>query len=171
MARLHPIVLDYREAATDSLLNNLSAAATSGRFLWTASDEGRTIERLEPHGSHYRLHRQLHLHELFDELPPGEADLEALAVEDDRLFVCGSHCRGRGKDANGAKTGPVENRLARCLFGQVKLGPHSANPDGPGRRAPLEGPGSLRHALAGTDRWGSSTAPPRRAAWTSRGWR
>lgn len=149
--RLHPIVLDYRDAASDDLLRNLSAATTSGRFLWTASDEGRTIERLEPHGSHWRLHRQLVLDELFPGLPPGEADLEAIAIDDDRLYVCGSHSRARAKDANGKKTSKVEARPARALFGQVRLGPLSGNPDGPGKHAPLEGTGSLRHALAGTD--------------------
>jgi hypothetical protein len=38
------IWLDYGKAATDTLLGNISAAAMADRYLWTASDEGRTVD-------------------------------------------------------------------------------------------------------------------------------
>jgi len=58
--------LDYRDAARDpALLHNLSAVAVAGRFLWTASDEGRSLECLEPDGDGYRLRRQYRLDSLF----------------------------------------------------------------------------------------------------------
>jgi hypothetical protein len=55
-----PITLDYEGAdGLDDILNNLSGAAFSGRYLWTASDEGRSIECLKPDGDdRYRLHKQ-----------------------------------------------------------------------------------------------------------------
>ena len=89
--------LDYRDAAREpKLLHNLSAVAVAGRFLWTASDEGRSVECLEPDGDGYRLRRQYRLDSLFPDLPgkksDDEADVEALAVDGDSLWICGSHC-------------------------------------------------------------------------------
>ena len=52
------IVLDYAGVeGLDDILKNLSGVATAGSFLWTASDEGRTVECLEPSGDGYRLLR------------------------------------------------------------------------------------------------------------------
>src|SRR5215510_3160122 len=100
--RIRSLWLDYREAASDDLLCNLSTVAVAGDFLWTASDEGRTLECLAPDGKGYRLHRQVSLDSLFSDLPkdakdkkPAEADIESIDVAHGRLWVCGSHCRVR----------------------------------------------------------------------------
>jgi hypothetical protein len=64
------IVLDYGAAAVaPKLLTNLSAAAVAGEFLWTGSDEGRTLECLESRGTGYRLRRQYRLDALFQDIP------------------------------------------------------------------------------------------------------
>src|SRR5262249_27353647 len=109
------IWLDYREAAREpKLLCNLSAVAAAGQFLWTASDEGRTIQCLLPAGSGYRLHASISLDQVFPELPgaddakPAEADIESLDACGGTLWVSGSHCRVRHEShrKKGAKSGP-----------------------------------------------------------------
>ena len=60
------IVLDYAEAAeTPELLDNLSTVVGNGKYLWTASDEGRTVEYLKIDGDRYRFHRQICLDDVF----------------------------------------------------------------------------------------------------------
>ena len=79
---LKSIVLDYAEAAeTAKLLDNLSTVVCSGKFLWTASDEGRTIECLKIDGDRYRFHRQICLDDVFRNIPGQEDGDEA----DDRV--------------------------------------------------------------------------------------
>src|SRR5437773_1771313 len=57
--RTESIWLDYGQVSKQSgLLQNLSAIAWDAPFLWTASDEGRSVECLEPHHGGYRLRRQ-----------------------------------------------------------------------------------------------------------------
>ena len=68
-----------------------------GERLWTVSDEGRTVEQLARSGpAGFRLKRQFRLDESLDEPPPpGEADLEGIAIDAGRVWVCGSHARVR----------------------------------------------------------------------------
>ena len=74
-SEVEKIVLDYAGVeGLDDILKNLSGVATAGSFLWTASDEGRTVECLEPSGDGYRLRKQHHLDCLFDGLPDERAD-------------------------------------------------------------------------------------------------
>jgi uncharacterized protein DUF3616 len=104
-SKVEEIVLDYAGVeGLDDILKNLSGVAVAGRFLWTASDEGRTVECLEPSGDGYRLRKQHHLDCLFDGLPderdddddePAEADIESLAFCNGTLWICGSHCMVR----------------------------------------------------------------------------
>ena len=105
-SKVEEITLDYAGAnGLDDILNNLSGVAAAGRFLWTASDEGRTVECLEPDGDGYRLRKQHSLDRLFRNFAdqtekknkPDEADIESLAVCDGALWICGSHCDVRGK--------------------------------------------------------------------------
>ncbi len=69
--KVEPITLDYLGAVDGhpKLLTNLSAVAAYGDYLWTASDEGRTIECLKRDGSGYRLHDQVKLDDICTELP------------------------------------------------------------------------------------------------------
>src|SRR5262245_36616085 len=101
--RTRHLWLDYAKASRKSkLLRNLSAAAMAGRFLWTAADEGRTIECLAPTRDGFRLSMQINLDAIFRNIPgaedeprPAEIDLESIDVAHDRLWICGSHCRVR----------------------------------------------------------------------------
>jgi uncharacterized protein DUF3616 len=147
--------LDYRDAAREpKLLHNLSAVAVAGRFLWTASDEGRSLECLEPDGDGYRLRRQYRLDSLFPDLPGKEedceADLEALAVSDDgHLWICGSHCRVRKKmESPNCLSDRIIPRISRQLLGRVKLTDNGGKIEDFGCALPFEGPGDLREALA-----------------------
>lgn len=148
--------LDYSGAShRDKVLQNLSAVVRAGPYLWTASDEGRTIECLEPYRRGYRLHRQIPLDTLFDGLPGSdkqdEADIESLDIAHGRLWICGSHCRVRRQVEN---TGMdrVNSRLrvrkSRRLLGSARLSPVLDNLTGPGDAAPFRGRGSLLRALA-----------------------
>jgi hypothetical protein len=87
MRELSPqtLSLDYDVAGhAKKFLPNLSTLAVAGDYLWTASDEARTIECLAPFRSGYRLHRQFQLDMLFPDLPGArlghEADIEALIL-------------------------------------------------------------------------------------------
>src|SRR5262245_39938307 len=93
--------LDYAAAGSKAVLNNISGIALAGDYLWSASDEGRTLECLELNGTGFRLHKQYKLDALFADVPgakaakPAEADIESLAFDDGALWVCGSHSRVR----------------------------------------------------------------------------
>jgi Protein of unknown function (DUF3616) len=142
MAGLHieRITLDYLGIPPDpegKLLRNLSAVAVAGDYLWTASDEGRTVECLKRDGSGYRLHSQINLDDCFEDLPkkndPGEglpeADIESLAIHDGYLWICGSHCHVRRKakaklgDRGGVRrvSPKLRDRPSRHLLGRVRL--------------------------------------------------
>jgi Protein of unknown function (DUF3616) len=146
--------LDYRDAARDpKLLHNLSAVAVAGRFLWTASDEGRSLECLEPDGDGYRLRRQYRLDSLFPDLPgkksDDEADVEALAVDGDSLWICGSHCWVRKKtESPSLLSDEIVERPSRHLLGRVKLVDDGGRIADFGEVLSFTGRGSLREALA-----------------------
>src|SRR5262245_28797447 len=94
------IWLDYGLAAgrDSKLLSSLSTLVATGRFLWTASDEGRTIECLEPKANGFRLLNQVRLDDVFEKLPGDEGDevdVEAIDIANGNLWICGSHCRVR----------------------------------------------------------------------------
>jgi hypothetical protein len=130
---LERITLDYLGAVTGNpkLLTNLSAVAAYGDYLWTASDEGRTVECLKRDGDGYRLHDQVKLDAIVDGLPnaPDEADIESLSICGKELWICGSHCRVRTKPKQ--KPGDSEDvkrvvphfrtRPSRHLLGRVRL--------------------------------------------------
>src|SRR5262245_29750737 len=146
------IWLDYGEAAEkDSrLLASLSSLVPIGRFLWTASDEGRTIECLERSAKGFRLRRQVLLDQLFPDLPSdrAEADLEAIDIANGRFWICGSHSLV-GKRPKKAKTPDQDARdcVSRHLLGYATLKKKGTALTQPGMALPFAGPGSLREAL------------------------
>ena len=147
-----PIWLDYRNAAADAeLLTNLSAVAVAGDFLWTASDEGRTIECLEPGEEGYRLRCQYPLDSLFPDLPGSksgdEADIESLDVCDGQLWICGAHCKVRKQTKNPEHLNPhLKGRPSRHLVGRVEL-TDGGGALGEAEALPFSGKGSLRRML------------------------
>ena len=148
------IWLDYADAGRKrKFLPNISAVAASGDYLWTASDEMRTVECLEPNGQGYRLHRQFKLDELFPGLPGAEkeleADVEALDVAHGRLWVCGSHSlTRRSRDKTDSDVDPkIRERPSRRLLGSVELSKDGGGLVAPGKALPYDGAGSLRAML------------------------
>jgi hypothetical protein len=147
--RVRRIPLDYGDAASPKLLRSISAVAWSPPYLWTASDETRTVERLVEAGRGYRLDRQFLLDDVFT-LPGrrtgAEADLEALAAEPDGLWICGSHCRSRPKVPDDAIPDVrIADQPSRQLLGHLRFA------DGEvvaAAMAPVAGPRSLRARLA-----------------------
>jgi len=159
------ITLDYEGAdGLDDILNNLSGAAFSGRYLWTASDEGRSVECLKPDGDdRYRLHKQHFLDDIFSGLPdlrdnpddkPDEADIESLAATDGALWICGSHCMVRRmtkQDRADEKSKrprrlrwKIIDRPSRHLLGRVQLKDEGSEIDKTsGETLPFKGKGSL----------------------------
>ncbi len=154
------LTLDYGSAASKDLLENLSAAAADGEFLWTVSDEGRTLECLKRVGDGFSLREQFRLDGIFGEnVIPGalgadEIDLESIDIADGRLWLCGSHCRVRKKaNVDGAPVRPNSAirrpRTSRYLFGSIELKPDGAL--GEAQALPFTGPESLRGHLAGNE--------------------
>jgi Protein of unknown function (DUF3616) len=161
------IILDYAGAdGLNDVLHNLSGVAAAGRFLWTASDEGRTIECLEPDGDGYRLRQQHKLNRQFPNLPderedhddkPAEVDIESLAVCDGALWICGSHCKvrwttkeDREKERTQQRFRPrpeFNKRASRHLLGKVALKDEGGGLQDGGDHLPFKEKGSLRRAL------------------------
>jgi len=147
--------LDYAAAGRKpKLLANLSAVAKAGDYLWTASDEMRTIECLAPEGGGYCLHAQYALDQLFPGLPGAddqlEADVEALEVANDRLWICGSHSltrRSQSKTKSDRVDPKIRKRPSRRLLGSVGLAPGGDALAPPGTALPFKGAGSVRTVL------------------------
>jgi hypothetical protein len=99
-------------AKDQSQIANISGLAPVEDALWTSSDEEASIEQMQRHGAGYRHVQSWELATLFPAFAAAcekakrnggrrkkaEADLEGLAfdAEKRRLWVVGSHCRGRG---------------------------------------------------------------------------
>ncbi len=163
MVRREPLMLDYRGAETGGkdLRYSLSGAAVAGDYLWTASDEGRSVECLKPDGNGgYRLRKQYHLDKKFKVVPgkpfnakkPDEVDIESLCVADGALWICASHCRVRPKPDDENKLArpnwDFETPRSRHFLGRVPLTPDGRAPAKLGRALPSKGPRSLRSRLS-----------------------
>jgi hypothetical protein len=147
--------LDYGRVGTKKLLENLSGATVVGDHLWTVSDEGRTIECLRAHRGGYAIVAQVRLDDVFARMPGrqkgDEADLEAVASDGSKLWVCGSHCRVRRQVAKtGSKTVDprIRTRKSRRLLGRVSLTPTGDGIRGAGHALPFSGNGSLHGFLS-----------------------
>jgi hypothetical protein len=169
-SKVERIALDYVGAAADpegKLLRNLSAIAAAGRdheYLWTASDEGRSLECLKRDDGGYRLHDQVQLDDFFEHLPKKhdadeglpETDIESLAVHENYLWICGSHCRVRQKpkpmpgDMPGVQrvVHKLRARPSRHLLGRVRLSDDGGGLVGKGEHLPFEKQGTLCRHLA-----------------------
>ncbi|MEO9228415.1 MAG: DUF3616 domain-containing protein [Devosia sp.] len=145
------IILDYAASAAPKLLSNLSGAASIGEYLWTVSDEGRTVECLRSAASGYVLQQQVAFDGLFTDIPGSEEgaelDLESVDIFADRLWVCGSHSRVRSKRELGANgKGSLLTRPSRHFLAAVELNSDGTLLEALGR-VPSTGPGSLRQVL------------------------
>lgn len=149
------IWFDYADAGgKPKFLPNVSAVAAAGAYLWTASDEMRTVECVEPDGQGYQLRRQFQLDRLFPGLPGAkgelEADVEALDVAHGRLWICGSHAltrRSRSKNDADYVDPRIRKRPSRTLLGSIELSEDGGAVNALGEALPYAGVGSLRARL------------------------
>jgi len=146
------IRLDFTRTAMGDLTGQLSGAARApDGNLWTVSDEGRTVECLVPFAGGYRLSTQINVPKLVTDIAPGtdELDLEAIAIEDQHLWIAGSHCFVREKpDALSLLEPGVRDRPSRHVLARFRLGDDGQSLKRPRWLPPL-GASSLRSALKG----------------------
>lgn len=136
------VMLDYRplgeafRTGKKPRIANVSALAAHGDTLWSASDEGATIERLKAEGPAETVKRftaveSMVLNAVFPAFEPlsanVEADLEALCFDAQarRLWVCGSHCWSLGKHGDESTfltdADMRRRRRARTLLGFAEV--------------------------------------------------
>jgi hypothetical protein len=114
--------------ADASTLRNLSAATRVGGSLFLAGDERPTIERLTETHSGWGDHACFRLGDLLDlDDAEAEADIEGLAVDEEWLWVLGSHARTRPKpDKSGGRIdlaglADLKDTRPRCLLARLPL--------------------------------------------------
>ncbi len=160
-----------------SPIANVSGVAAVGDDLWTAPDEGAAIERLTRDGLGYGKARSWDLAQLFpayaavcgkakragkaQKKKGREADLESLAFDPERrrLWVAGSHCRGRGSMDKVAPqtlrkgvTRSLDAEPTRTLLGFVPLTAAGEPEPGKGLALPFgDTRGSLRAVVKADD--------------------
>ncbi len=131
------VVLAAPLAGADEPGRDLSAAALHGDTLFLGGDEGVSLERLRREGSRWTGHERLALSDFLALRSAEEADVEGLCVDDDWLWVLGSHARTRPKLAKGGRDRIDLGRFAalqpigpRCLLARIPLVPALEASDG-----------------------------------------
>jgi len=124
------VALRFRTDPDCPAVSNMSAAVRVGATLFLAGDENAAIERLtrtgtgDEWGNHIRLPLADFLD--FDE-PDEEADLEGLAVDDNWLWVLGSHARTRPKlkkdqpQIDTLELANLKDTRPRCVLARLPL--------------------------------------------------
>lgn len=123
---------DYHDPPEDgdkALIDNLSAAAWAEPYLWVASDESASIERLTKSGDGFGAAKSFSLHDFFADLSKDkEVDIEALAYDpaEKALWVMSSHARSRSKteDATPSELLDADEfdlKKRRCFLGRIGL--------------------------------------------------
>ena len=113
------------------IARDLSGAARIGKTLFVACDETASVERLQARADgRCDSHETIPLGPLFRSLgeSSGEVDIEALAIEDNWLWVAGSHSLKRGKPKSGdsdahalRRVAEIEREAERHLLGRLPL--------------------------------------------------
>jgi Protein of unknown function (DUF3616) len=116
---LNQVTLEFA-AESSQLCHDLSAVVLDPEgYLWLASDETTTLERLSRTGDHrFADHRSFALTDFF-QLPDGataEIDIEGLAVANHYLWVVGSHSYKRRKAKLDRAIGENLQRMAEVQF-------------------------------------------------------
>lgn len=140
------IELDLDDEATKKkAIRNLSGAAFIGDSLYLANDEGKKLLHLRRDGprARYTMKKAIALRDLFklrdEEIDEErEFDLEALAVDGERLWLIGSHAMGHDApdDAHPKQLGLKRDRN-RLLFACVETEAGAIKPDS-GRHLRIE---------------------------------
>ncbi len=141
------IELDLDDEATKKrAIHNLSGAAFIGDSLYLANDEGKKLLRLRRDGtqaSRYTMKKAIALRDLFalraEEIDAErEFDLEALAVDGERLWLIGSHAMGHAApDELHPKQQGLKRDRNRLLFGYIETENGAIKPDS-GRHLRIE---------------------------------
>ena len=155
------LVLDQRSTLDRKadLRDGLSAIARQGSHLWLANDETTSLERLTLEtGDEARAHRSFDLTDLL-ELPGdgGEMDIEGLDVENDMLWLVGSHSSARKQVKDNSTPAEAQGSLATVEVSQRRrvlarlstktlLGPDAT------RRGEQQRPAVVRPAVVGLGR-------------------
>ena len=156
MARLlrDAVSLAYGTGANRKMIGNVSGIACSDGLVWTVSDEGRTLQSLEPAGGGFAMLKEFKIDELIDNLPGNgktgkkeELDLEAIDVEGGAIWLAGSHARVRTEREPDSALPEVEcrSRPSRCLFARLPI--RESQPLSDSLALPATGDGALRPAL------------------------
>ena len=116
------LVLDQRSTLDRKadLRDGLSAVARQGSHLWVANDETTSVERLTLEAGHHAgAHRSFDLTQLL-KLPGdrGEMDIEGLDIENDTLWLVGSHSSARKQVRNNATPAEAQRSLATVEVSQ-----------------------------------------------------
>ncbi len=139
-------------------IHNISGAAWSCAHLWTVSDEGSTFERLSPAPDGFAEAVSYELSDFFDGLKAGkEVDMESLAWDSQRLWICASHSIKRTELGSSAMETIAENlglqevetvKTPRTLLGFIPLNKHGEPKPEAGVSLPLKSKkGSLLWAI------------------------
>lgn len=128
----HPI-LEF-DGSQEKIPDSLSAVLVVGDFLWVASDEVTSVERLSSaDGATFNTHRSFALKDFID-LPAQdtnfdqEIDIEGLDHKDSYLWLVGSHSRKREKVKKSETTekgikrlGKIESKGNRFILARIPL--------------------------------------------------
>ncbi|MFF2243482.1 DUF3616 domain-containing protein [Arthrobacter sp. NPDC058130] len=116
------LVLDQRSTLGKKaeLRDGLSAIAREGNHLWVANDETTSVERLTlENGNQARAHRSFDLTQLLElPGPRGEIDIEGLDVENNTLWLVGSHSSARKQVKGKAAPAEAQKSLATVEVSQ-----------------------------------------------------
>jgi hypothetical protein len=123
------VTLRCRRQPGTGILSNFSAATRIGDTLFLAADEAARIERFRVAGAEARGHVSFDLGDFLNLADPAaEADIEGLAVQDDWLWLVGSHARTRpkpekrkGETIDLAELADLRDTRSRCLLGRIPL--------------------------------------------------
>jgi hypothetical protein len=148
------VILDFTGIGADiagKVLGNLSAAAVAGEYLWTASDELRSLQCFERVGDRFVLKQSVNLDDAIKQAiprPPKELDLESLDFDGKHLWFCGSHCRSREKVKPGEPLDPeIKSGLNRHILGRIPLARDGSWSGKKGEALSFAGEGALRKLL------------------------
>ncbi|MBP5855996.1 DUF3616 domain-containing protein [Marivibrio halodurans] len=121
---------DRLDTIDEPMRGDISGMAIDDDILWLVSDETCSVERLKRQDDGgYGAHRSFDLTKVFDLPGNTEIDLEGMAVEDDWLWLVGSHALKRKKprpDQDGARKtikrlGRIEREANRYFLARVPL--------------------------------------------------
>jgi hypothetical protein len=128
----------------EDLREDLSVVALMGRYLWVASDEMTSLERLSTDdGQTFKNHKSFRLLEML-KLPikdeEEEIDIEGLALHDGSMWLVGSHSAKRKKVEEGdkgsirdkiAKLGKIERKGNRYILARIPIveNPETGEPE------------------------------------------